>query len=335
MKAALLYGASDVRIEEVGRPEPAPGEVLIRVRAVTICPSDWRMYVDGHSGGVVPERPIIQGHEFTGDVVSIGDGVTEPAIGSRVAVEPSWPCGECDMCCMGRGNICRRIRFPSFPPVDGALAEYIACPASATLPLPHGLSYEQGALTEPLGVSLHAVRLAKLRPDESVCILGAGLIGMGVLALSARKGPAPVAVVEPVAERRRWPAEHGASRLAASHHELLDEGYEADVVFECSGDSEALDQAVRLARPGGRVVVIGIPRDERITFDMSIARRHELTFLFSRRSHNTLGESIELLARGEVDFRGIPMARFPLERTEEALKLAGSPGPILRAVVLP
>ncbi len=335
MRAARLYGARDVRIETVERPSAGPGELLVRVRAVTICPSDWRMYADGHAGGIVPSRPIIQGHEFAGDVVACGDGVVAPTVGSRVAVEPSWPCGACDMCASGRSNICRQVRFPSFPPVDGALAEYIVCPASATWPLPRDVTYEEGALAEPLGVSIHAMRLANVHAGESVCILGAGVIGIGVLFLSLLRQAGPVTVVEPIAERRRWSADRGNCRAVATFTELVEVGYEADVVLECSGDSSALDQAVRLARPGGRIVVVGIPRDERITFDMSIARRHELTVLFSRRSHGTLSEAVDLLGTRQVDMRSLPMAHFPLERTEDALLLTGHPGPYLRAVVVP
>ncbi len=338
MKAARLHAAGDVRIEDIPRPEPGPGEALIRVRAVSICPSDWRMYVDGHAGGVVPERPMVQGHEFSGDVVALGEGVAPDGPfrpGVRVAVEPSWPCGECDMCLAGRGNICRRVRFASFPPVDGALAEYIACPVSALAALPEGVSYALGALAEPLGVSMHAVRLAGNVDHSSVCILGAGVIGVGCLLLAKGNGAGPITVVEPVEDRRELPQTLGAQTVVPRMEALQASGYEADVVLECSGDSEALDQAVRLAKPGGCIVVVGIPRDERITFDMSVARRRELGVVFSRRSHDTITEAVRLMASGEVDLSGLPMATFALEDTEAALRLTGSPGRFLRAVVTP
>ena len=338
MRAARLHAARDVRIEHVPRPEPGVGEALIRVHAVSICPSDWRMYADGHAGGVVPERPIVQGHEFSGEVVALGpdsDPSLAVQIGARVAVEPSWPCGECDMCVAGRGNICRHVRFPSFPPVDGALAEYIACPIGALAVLPDGVPYELGALAEPLGVSMHAVRLAGSIHGAGVCILGAGVIGIGCLVLVVRKGAGPVTVVEPIGDRRTLPTALGAHAVVPHMESLLATGYEADIVLECSGDSSALDQAVRLARPGGRIVVVGIPRDERITFDMSIARRRELTVVFSRRSHDTITEAVRLMADGEVDLSVLPMVRYTLDDTEAAMILTGSPGPFLRAVVMP
>ena len=343
MKAARLHGPRDVRIETIPVPQPQAGEILVRVRAVTVCPSDWRMYIDGHAGGVVPPGPIIQGHEFAGDVVKAHPSANLPAVGTRVAVEPSWACGRCDMCLTGRGNICRHVRFPSFPPVDGALAEFITCPAEAACPLPDTMTYEEGALTEPLGVALHAVRLAGIRASDEVCILGAGVIGISVQLLCLRIGCGAITLIEPVAERRPLPTQLGASRVAASAEEILipsrangaGQRFEADVVMECSGDNAALDQAVRLARPGGKVVVVGIPRDERITFDMSIARRHELTVLFSRRSHNTLPEAVRLLSSREIDFRPLPLQHFSLDQTAQALELTGRPGAVLRAVVHP
>lgn len=339
MRAARLHGARDVRIEDVPAPKPGPGEALVRVRAVCICPSDWRMYVDGHAGGVAPDRPIIQGHEFAGEIVAFGPGV-EPSrpgldVSARVAVEPSWPCGTCDLCQAGRGNICRNVRFPSFPPVDGALAEYIACPISALAVMPEVLSFEEGALAEPLGVSMHAVRLADPQPGHTICILGAGVIGMGCLVLSQARRAGEITMVEPVAARQTLPVHRGAHQVAASYLELVQRGYEADIVLECSGDSAALDQAVRLARPGGRIVVVGIPRDERITFDMSIARRRELTVVFSRRSHETIVEAVDLLASRRVDFAELPMRRYALEDAEDALIATGRAGEALRAVVLP
>jgi L-iditol 2-dehydrogenase len=335
VKAARLYGARDVRIEEIPMPEPGPGQVLVRVRAVSICPSDWRLYTDGHAGGVVPERPIIQGHEFSGDVSALGDGVTGLAVGMRVAVEPTWPCGDCDMCRGDRPHLCRRVVFPSFPPHDGALAEYIVCPAASVCPLPDNVGYAEGALVEPLGVAIHAVRLACLMPGETVAILGAGTIGICTLFLARMNGPKRVAIVEPVAARRVWPRQIGADPVVGTYRELLAQGFEADVVFECSGDHDALGQATLLARPDGRIVVIGIPRDENITFDMSIARRRELTVIFSRRSKNTLVQAVELAASRRVDLKSLPVRRYSLEQTAKALESAGQAGPALRALVEP
>jgi L-iditol 2-dehydrogenase len=336
VRAARLHGPRDVRIEEVPAPEPAAGEVLLRVRAVSICGSDCRMYWDGHAGGVIPDHPMIQGHEFAGDVVALGEGVTRPPVGTRVAVDPSWECGHCDMCERGLPNLCRHIVFPSFPQRDGALAEYIACPARATYPIPDSVSYVEGALIEPLGVGLHAVRLADPQPSDRLCILGAGAIGVSVLLCAQLRGVGEIAVFEPVAGRRESARRLGALTPGPSPRGRGETAYEADIVFECAGEGAAIEEALYLARPAGKVVVVGIPHPERISFEAQIARRKELTVIFTRRSRDTLGECVELVASGRIDLKAFPIRTYPLEAAAEAIEAtAARPGDMVRAVVLP
>jgi len=336
MKAARLHSPRDVRVDEVPTPQAGPGEVLVRVRTVSICPSDLRLYQDGHASGVVPDHPMIQGHEFSGDVAALGEGVDSPPVGTRVAVEPSWHCGKCDLCRRGLVNLCRNIVFPSFPQRDGALAEYIACPAFSVYPLPENISYVEGALMEPLGVGLHAVRLASHSPDDRLVFLGAGAVGMCTMLVARAKGAQHIAVVEPLEGRRVWPQEVGAEPVVGSFQELLDQGVEGDVVFECSGESTAVEEAMRLARPAGKVVVVGIPHPDKVTFDSTVPRRKELTVIFARRSRHALAESVELVASGRVDLSRLPTRRFTLEQTAEAMEAtAARPGDMLRAVVAP
>lgn len=336
VRAARLHGPRDIRLDEVPAPKPGHGEVLVRVRAVLICASDVRMYWDGHAGGVVPEEPISQGHEFSGDVIGLGPGVDGPAIGTRVAVEPSWHCGQCDMCLSGRTNICRNIAFPSFPPRNGALAEYIACPAHALVPLPDSVTYVQGALLEPLGVAIHAVRLVSATPDQSFLVLGAGVIGLFVLQVLRARGASRVGLVEPIDERRMFAARYGPHPVAASADELLAHTYEADVVFECAGEAAAIEEALLLVRPAGKVVVVGIPHPERISFQANVARRKELTLIFSRRSRGALPEALELATEGRVDLSSVPVREFTLERAAEAIEAtARRPADMLRAAVIP
>ena len=245
-------------------------------------------------------------------------------------------CGRCDLCQAGLVNLCRRVIFPSYPQRDGALAEYIACPAHAVAPLPPGTSYAVGALIEPLGVGLHAVRLAQLAPQDRLLFLGAGAIGMCTLLCARAKGSLTMGVVEPLAERRAWPERLGCAPLVASWEELAEQGVEGDVVFECSGDNRAVEQAMRLTRPGGKLVIVGIPHPDVVTFDSTIPRRRELTVIFARRSRFCLEESLELLSTGRVDLAALPTRDYPLEQTQQALDdTAARPGDMLRAIVRP
>ncbi len=336
MRAARLHAARDVRIDEIATPEAGPGEVLVRVRAVAICPSDLRLYQDGHASGVVPDHPMIQGHEFSGEVAALGEGVEGPPVGTRVAIEPSWHCGKCDLCRAGYQNLCRNVIFPSFPQRDGALAEYIACPDFSVGVLPDSVGFIEGALIEPLGVGIHAVRLSEATPADRIAVLGAGTIGMSVMLVLKARGVEQIALAEPIEGRQEWPRELGVDPIAASHQELLDDEVEADIVFECSGNNEAVEQAMRLARPAGRVVVVGIPHPDEVTFDSTVPRRRELTVVFSRRSRDTLEEGIELIATGAVDMASLPVRMYSLEQTAEAMEATASrPGDMLRAVVEP
>lgn len=336
MKAARLYGAKDVRIEQVPDPEPGAGEVLMRVRAVSICPSDWRLWVDGDAGGAPLQEPIIQGHEFSGDVIEQGAGVTDPPIDARIAVEPTWHCGECDMCRRGMVHLCRNVVFPSFPPYDGALAELIACPIENVEELPQDTSYIDGALTEPMGVAMHGVRLADAGPDQQVAILGAGAVGLFTLMLCKLDGIEDVTIVEPVEGRRELAAQYGASRTARTYQELTGEGYEPEVVLECSGSPGAAAEAMELAGLAAKVIVVGIPHPETISFEAHLPRRKELTIIFSRRSRETLRDCVELVGSGKIDMGAIPVRRYSLEETSAAIAAtADRPGDMLRAIVEP
>ena len=340
MKAARLVSPREIAIFDEPAPPPGPGEVLVRVLIVAICPSDLGLFVEGHSSGVQPDHPMVQGHEFSGVIAQLGEGVDpELQVGMRVAVEPSWHCGHCDLCRRGLENLCRNIIFPSFPQQDGALREFIACPAHAVCPVPDSVGPVEAALIEPLGVAVHAVRLAGLTGGERVVIQGAGTIGLSVLQLARAAGVVAVGIVEPRDDRRELALQLGAEFVCESW-EGVGEAWgrpeeEPSVVFECSGDAAAFEQAMHICTPAGRIVVVGIPHPDGISFEMRVPRRKELTVIFSRRSRNVLQESVDLVARGTVDLTVYPVRRFPLERTQEAMEraLLKPPG-LLRAVVV-
>lgn len=338
MKAARMFGVRDVRVVESPEPALAPGEVLLRVRACAICASDLHMYEEGHSSGVYPSGPIILGHEFAGEVARLGEGVSGWSVGDRVACEPSWHCSECDMCQRGLTNLCRNIIFPSYPDRDGALAEFINVPAFSLAKLPEGVDFIGGALAEPLGVALHAVRRSELQPGMKVAILGAGAIGLSILQMCKALGAGEILVAEPLEGRRAAPERMGAkvAATAADLHRFFGSEDEPDLVFEAAGGDHTFREALDLVRPEGRVMVLGIPSLDDQQYSARVPRRKETTVMFCRRSRDTLHECLEMIADGRLDVAAFPVKVYSLDEAAEALEASGRrEGEMVRAIVCP
>jgi len=331
MKAMCLYATRDMRLADVPAPEPGAGEALVRVRAVGVCGSDVHYYIDGRIGKTRATFPFVLGHECAGEIAALGPGVEGLPVGTRVAVDPAIPCGHCEVCLEGNPNCCPHVRFLSTPPVPGVLSEWYVHPAHLCTPLPDALDFADGAMLEPLGVVVHAMTLARVRPGDTVAVLGAGPIGLLVLQLALRSSASAVYLSEPISERRALAAALGASAVCdpgASDPAgwLLEQtkGRGVDVAIEAAWGGEAVGQAVRMARYAGRVVLVGIPRDDSTTFPASAARRKGLTILVSRRMKHVYPRAIALVERGRVDVRRLITHRFPLERAAEAFELVAS-----------
>jgi L-iditol 2-dehydrogenase len=331
MKAARLHGIRDIRLDDLPNPEPAPGEALIRVRAVGVCGSDVHFYKDGKIGDAEVQFPYILGHEFAGEIAALGPGVDGPDVGTRVAVDPALPCGRCEVCLDGNPNCCPNTRFPASPPVPGALSEFYVHPAHLCVPLPDGLDFVDGAMLEPLGIGIHVMTLSKLKPGDSVAVLGAGPIGQVILQLVLASGVRAAFVSEPVPERRDLAGTMGATAVCDPQTDnpsawLLEQtrGRGVDVAIEAAWGGEAVDHAVEMARPGGKVVIVGIPFEDVTTFRNSPARSKGLTILMSRRMKSVHERGIALVERGVVDLPALVTHRFPLERAGEAFELMAS-----------
>lgn len=338
MKAARMFGVRDVRVVESDEPALQPGEVLMRVKACAICASDLHMYEEGHSSGVYPSGPIILGHEFSGEIARIGEGVTGWKVGERVACEPSWHCGHCDMCQRGLTNLCRNIIFPSYPDRDGALAEFINVPAFSLATLPEHVDFIGGALAEPLGVALHAVRRSDLEPGMKVAILGAGAIGLSILQMCRAFGAGEILVAEPLEGRRAAPERLGAkvAPMAADLHQFFGKEDEPDIVFEAAGGDHTFRDALDLVRPEGRVMVLGIPSLDEQQYSARVPRRKETTVMFCRRSRDTLHECLQMISDGRLNIPAYPVETYSLEEAPEALEASGRrEGDMVRAVVCP
>lgn len=313
MLAARLHGPRDVRLEEV--PAPETGEVLVRVTATGICGSDLHTYLDGRIGDTRLEAPLILGHEFAG---------VRADTGQRVAIDPAQPCHRCDLCEAGHPNLCRRLHFCGLFPDNGSLAEFIRVPASTCFPVPDSIDDVSAAMLEPLGVALHATDLARIRVGDRVAILGAGPIGL-LLAQTAKLAGAEIYMHDPRPWRMEFARRYGAEKLPA----------EVDVCFEAAWGAEAIERTMELTRPGGRVVLVGIPSEDRCVFKHSTARRKGLTVVFSRRMKHTYPRAIRLAASGRVDLKTFVTHRFPLRQAAEAFALnAAYADNVLKAVIL-
>jgi L-iditol 2-dehydrogenase len=320
-RVARLHAVGDLRVEDSVSP-PAPGAdwSTIAVTSVGLCGSDLHWYAEGGTGEVSLDSPVVPGHEFAGVAL---DG---PLAGRRVAVDPAIPCGRCEWCGAGHANLCPDVQFAGHQTLDGGLQERLVWPDELLVPLPDGLSDDAGALLEPLGVAIHAVKHAHVRPAHDVLVVGAGPIGVLAGAVARRAGAARVFVSEPLEHRRRTALRFGAD-AAWAPDAVLDElmeltsGRGVDAVVEMAGTDAAIVTAVACSRPGGRVALGGIPSGPQSSFPAAAARRKGLTFAMVRRMHDTYASAIELATSG-IHLDDLVSDRFPLERTAEAFEHA-------------
>jgi len=345
MKVARMYGARDIRIEEMPEPKPGPGEVLLRIKAIGLCGSDLHYYREGGIGDaiVTEESPMIPGHEFSAQVVSLGPGVTGLKVGQAVAVDPARSCGVCEFCREGNPNLCPKVVFTGSPGVDGAMREYMAYPADLCHPLPNGVTYDDGAVLEPLGVGIHSVDLGKPRPGQSVAVLGCGPIGLLNIQVARAAGASRIFATEILDYRLDAALETGATDGFNPSREdevagilAATGGRGVDVVFECAGAQETPEQAMRIAKPGGTVVLVGIPSIDRVTFTASTARRKGLTIKMVRRMGEVYPRAIALVKSGQVETKSVVTHHFPLERVAEAMELLENYGDnVIKIIIEP
>lgn len=339
MKAVKLYGPGDLRLVDIPKPSPGPGEVLVQVKATGICASDIHYYREGRIGDAVVTEPIIMGHEFAGIVAELGPGVTGLKVGDPVAVEPAIPCGECELCRAGEINICLDIKFCGTPPYDGSLREYIAWPAENCVPVPASWTMGEVAMLEPLAVGVYGVEMAEPVQGKSVAILGSGAIGLSILQAAKASGCGKVIVTDLIPERLEIARKLGADIVLDANDpdivkQVVGDSMGMDIVFEAAGENDAVRQGTEIVRPGGMLVVGGIPQEDSMCVTASVIRRKGLTIKMIRRSRNTLHRSIELVKQGKVDLAPFVTHTFPVERVADAFELAmAHRDGVLRAVV--
>lgn len=343
MKAALLTepGKFETRII----PDPKiinEANVLVQIRTVGVCGSDIHYYTTGRIGSQVVQYPFIIGHETAGVVERTGKAVTRVKPGQRVAIDPAVSCGSCDQCRAGRENTCRELRFLGAPgQLQGSMCEYVVLPEKNCFPIMDSMTFEQGALSEPLAIAVYAVEQSAFPAGADLAILGAGPIGMSVFHVLRTKNVGNIYITDKIDERLNYsrklnPAWSGNPDRVNIIKEISDaELLLLDVVYECSGDPQAITQAVGLLKPGGNLVILGIPEVDEVSFPIHELRRKEITITNVRRQNHCTQKAIDLLALHKINMDSMVTHRFPLQETQKAFDMvANYEDGVMKAVIL-
>ena len=331
MTTAVLYAPRDLRIEQRPVPAPSEGEVLVRILSVGVCGSDVHYYEHGRIGDFVVRSPLVLGHESSGQVAEVGKGVSPARVGERVAIEPGEPCGRCDQCRTGRYNLCPNIRFHGTPPVDGTLSEFVALKSELAYTVPDEISDNAAALLEPLSVGIWANRKAGTQAGTSLLIAGAGPVGLVTTMVARAVGATRIVVSDVNRNRLSAAMACGATEIAVPGSD--DIAAEFDAFIDCSGSSAAIDSGVRLVRPAGSVVLVGMGADE-LRLPLAVVQQRELLITGTFRYANTWPTAIALAASGRVSLDQLVTGEYGLAETEQALTAGRDPHSV-KAVVRP
>jgi L-iditol 2-dehydrogenase len=332
MKAMMLTGIREMEMREI--PEPKiknPGDVKIKMSVLGICGSDIHYFTQGQIGSQKVEYPFTVGHEGAGVVTEVGKSVTRVKPGDKIAIEPSMPCWECDQCLAGRYHTCRKLRFLGCPgQAEGCLMEYIVMPEESCFPLKGQLTADHGSISEPLAIGVYAVKKSGGVNGLNIGILGYGPIGMSVMLAAKAQGVESIYVTDKIDSRLSIAIKEGVSftgnplksDVVSDVQKKTNLGL--DIVFECCGQQEALDQAVDMLKPGGKLIVVGIPEFERWSMSVETTRRREISLHFIRRQVDCVESALEMMENGKINVSNMVTHRFPFSKSKEAFNLVAS-----------
>ncbi|MEI6808036.1 MAG: alcohol dehydrogenase catalytic domain-containing protein [bacterium] len=342
MKSMVLTGICRMEMVDVAAPRlKRRDDVLIKMETVGVCGSDVHYYRTGRIGSQIVKYPFAVGHEGAGVVIETGAGVKSIKAGDRVAIEPAMSCWKCDQCRVGRYHTCRNLRFLGCPgQAEGCLSEYIVMPESSCLPVGEEMSMDLAALSEPLAIGIYCSKMAGGARCSRVAILGSGPIGLSVLIAERAEGTRKIYMTDKIPARVSTASAMGAiwagnvSREDVVARMLKLEPAGMDVVYECCGQQEAQDQAIELLKPGGKLVLVGIPTVDRVSFCIDKMRRKEICIQNIRRQVDCAQLALDMIAANPVTAAKMITHRFRFGQTKKAFDLvAGYKDGVVKAMI--
>ena len=326
-----LHAQGDIRIETVDTAAPGPGEVLVGIGAGGICGSDLHYYHEGGFGSIRVREPIILGHEAAGTVMEVGEGVTGLAVGERVSINPSRPCGKCEYCRIGLSVHCLEMRFNGsairFPHEQGLFREHMILQAERCLPVGPTAGMSEAACAEPLAVALHANNMSGGVAGKRVLVVGAGPIGSLCAAVAAHRGAAEVVAIDlqdlPLAVAKQLGATRiiNTGRDADAMREFTAEKGWFHVVLECSASAAAIGMALAALRPQGTLVQVGVQGDTALPLNVIVGK--ELRIQGSHRFVDEFAEAVDIIRERHIDVRPLVTGTYPLTDALQAFEIAG------------
>ena len=339
MKASYFLGKGSFEVRQAPELHPGPGEVVIKNMVCGVCGTDVHIF-HGEPGSADVNPPVVLGHEYSGEVVEVGEGVTALKPGDHVTVDPNIYCGECVYCRNGKKQLCETMQAVGVTR-DGGFGEYSLVPAAQAFKLGDSVPYEAGAMAEPVACCLHGIDLAGIKAGDRVCIVGGGAIGLIMLQLAKLSGASSLVLSEPNEKRCQVALSLGADAAidptapdaGSAYEAALGDG--ADVVIECVGNNAAVKSAFQLAKKGATIVLFSVPKVD-ATFDLPLfdVYKKELTIRGSFVNPDTHERAVRLINSGKLDFTSIITHRFNLDQLPEAIAMQMSSESI-KVVVCP
>jgi L-iditol 2-dehydrogenase len=332
MKAAVLKGIRKFEINEIVKPEIVDErDVLIKIKTVGVCGSDIHYYTTGRIGSQIIQFPFTIGHEAAGIIEETGSKVTRVKPGQRIAIDPTVACGQCDQCLAGREHTCRKLLFLGCPDqLEGCLSEYIVISEKCCYPLIDSMTFEQAALSEPLAIGVYSVERSAPRKTDNVAILGSGPIGMSVFYMLSTIEVGDIYITDKIDYRLqaaknlnpKWTG--NPDKVDVVKEIFAIEPLMLDIVYECSGNPEAIAQGIKLLKPGGKLIIVGIPEVDEIPFPVHELRRKEITIINIRRQVHCTQKAIDLIALKKINIDSMATHRFTLYEAQAAFDLVAN-----------